>query len=89
MAAAKKCRYCQNMLNGKIVPKPAPAAASGCPVQTVPAVGRVFAEKEKGIVKNGKYDTEGKSILRRIFCPADKLKELKTFLQSTGIETEE
>ena len=51
--------------------------------------GAFSLKKKKVIVKDGKYDTEGKSILRRIFCPADKLKELKTFLQSTGIETEE
>lgn len=51
--------------------------------------GAFSLKKCRAVVKDGKYDTEEKVLLRRIFCPADKLKELKEFLNTTGVETKE
>ena len=51
--------------------------------------GAFSLKKQTVVVKDGKYETEGKLLLRRIFCPADKLKALKDFLRNTGIKTKE
>lgn len=51
--------------------------------------GAFSLQKQKVVIKDGKYETEGKFLLKRIFCPADKLKTLKDFLRNTGVETKE
>ena len=51
--------------------------------------GAFTLKKQKIVVKDGKYETEGKTLLRRMFCPADKIKELKKFVTTTGIKAKE
>lgn len=51
--------------------------------------GAFNLKKQKVVIENGKYETKGKTLLNRIFCPEDKIKALKEFITSTGIETKE
>lgn len=51
--------------------------------------GAFSLKKKKVVVKDGKYETEGKTLLRRIFCPAEKLEKLKKFVKATGREGKE
>ncbi len=40
----------------------------------------------KAVLKDGKYEFKKKTLLNRILCPADKIKELKKIVSSVGIE---
>lgn len=46
--------------------------------------GAFSLTKNTVVLKNGKYEAEGKALLRRIFCPEEKLKALKEFVKATG-----
>ena len=51
--------------------------------------GAFSLKKQTVVVKDGKYETEGKTLFRRMFCPAGKIKALKKFVTTTGIKTKE
>ena len=51
--------------------------------------GAFSLKKQKVVLKGGRYETEGKTLLNRIFCPEEKLGPLKKFVKATGRERKE
>ncbi|MBO4646822.1 MAG: hypothetical protein J5806_01550 [Lentisphaeria bacterium] len=51
--------------------------------------GAFTLKKQKVIILNGHYEIRGKTLLRRMFCPAEKIKVLRVFIEAKGIPCKE
>ena len=51
--------------------------------------GAFTLKKQQVIIRDGKYEVRGKTLLRRMFCPEEKIKALRVFIEDKGIQCKE